>query len=684
MKHFISAKVGRLLYLLICLIPTLLSASSVKLEKGSFQLVLSEQESAPVRLAASTLASDFMKVMRFKPQIASSANNAKGIDIVIVNTSSPDAQQYTDLRPLDDFESHRVYCDVYKQRIYLLGKDMRGTIYAIYTFSEKFLKVPPLWFYSGWIPQYMSSVTMADDYDFFLKSPQVRYRTWFPNDEDLFTPWRKLSADNNERWLETMLRLKQNTVELGATVTYPEYKLGGDAELLRKYGLILTSHHMVGLNNSFATWDNYWREVRKMEPPQLLVSNIKALTEFWEYCVETVCRDKQENLWQIAFRGKKDEPFWAVFADAPKTDKERAEVINRMIRIQYDLIKKATGETDPFVRMTFYDEISDLLAKGYLKPPASNNMLWTFVAGRRDHYPYDDLVAFDGSKGVKLGYYMNLQFTSTGAHLAPAEGPWKMEFNYRYVSSKGPLTLAVVNSGNIREFVMEMAANARMMWDMESYNTDGFLVEFCEQYFGETHAREVADLYHDYYYSFWQQRPNEFPNIERQFIFQDLRYGQAFNQIGSRFDRFDANPLNDIGFERVKGRSFRLTGDNQVDTMLVGTHKAIERFEKVATRCDEMMKQLPIETQSLFYDNLSGYAHYMASLNRALYHFLYAYKYIDKRHENLQIALDNMIAARDALYASQHDVFTTWYAGDRIFGLEYKVRMLKRLVEKYK
>ena len=71
-------------------------------------------------------------------------------------------------------------------------------------------------------------------------------------------------------------------------------------------------------------------------------------------------------MWQIAFRGVNDQPFWAAFSDAPKDDKERADIINRMIRIQLAMIKKATGEEDPFVRMTFYDELSDLLAKGYL------------------------------------------------------------------------------------------------------------------------------------------------------------------------------------------------------------------------------------------------------------------------------------------------------------------------------
>ena len=45
------------------------------------------------------------------------------------------------------------------------------------------------------------------------------------------------------------------------------------------------------------------------------------------------------------------------------------------------------------------------------------------------------------AEGVKLGYYMNFGFASTGAHVAPAESPWKMEFNYRYVNNKAPLYL---------------------------------------------------------------------------------------------------------------------------------------------------------------------------------------------------------------------------------------------------
>ena len=653
------------------------------LKRGNFCLVVDPAEPAPVKLAARTLQRDFERVMTYRPLLAEKPEGGR-IELIVVNASASHAPvAIAGLRPLGDFESHRVYADPEHRRIYLYGRDMRGTIYAIYTFSEQLLGVPPLWYFSSWEPQVKKRIEIPAGYDCFCESPQVRYRAWFPNDTDLFTPWRRLSRQNDELWLETMLRLKLNTVELEATVTYPDYKLNRQAALLRKYGLVLTSHHHVACNNNLMNWEGYWREVRQMEPPKLLLSNEQALREFWQYSVETVCRNEQENLWQIAFRGVGDQPFWAAFADAPKGDRARAEVINRMIRIQLDMIRKATGERDPFVRMTFYDELSDLLAKGYLKPPTGKNMLWTFVAGRRDHYPYDDIVAFDTAQHVKLGYYMNLQFTSTGAHLAAAEGPWKMEFNYRYVGSRGPLTFSVVNVGNLREFVLEMAANARMMWDMEEYDTDAFLRDFCTQYFGARHAAEAAELYRAFYGAYWQQKPSEFPGMDRQFVFQDLRYSRVFEQIGGRFDRFSSNPLHEIGFERIPGRSFRIAGQNQVDSLLRGTKLSAGRFAVVADRCDRFMKRLQPSARRFFRDNLAAQSRYMEKLNLSLHYFVRAYKHPENRTEDLGRSIEYLEQARDALYATQEGVFGTWYEGDAVngkFNLPAKLKLLRDLL----
>ena len=249
--------------------------TSLSLAADNVCIVMPEQESGPVKLAVEALQRDFQKVLGYKPTIVSTPGTTNGVELIITNGG------------LDGFESHRVYADKENNRIMIQGADMRGTIYAIYSFSEQVLGVPPLWYWCDWQPEKKDVIEVAEDFDYYQPSPTVRYRAWFPNDEDLFVPWRRLSNDNNERWLETMLRLKLNTVEYTATVT-TNGTLNNEAMLYKKYGLVLTSHHMVALNNSFANWDAYWQQVRHTTPPALSVNDMTSLRAFWQYNIDAV------------------------------------------------------------------------------------------------------------------------------------------------------------------------------------------------------------------------------------------------------------------------------------------------------------------------------------------------------------------------------------------------------------
>ena len=62
-----------------------------------------------------------------------------------------------------------------------------------------------------------------------------------------------------------------------------------------------------------------------------------------------------------------------------------------MVERQVKIIKEETGNNDPLTRMIFYDELSDLLAEGLLHPPKEKEMIWHFVAARRDHFPNQDI-----------------------------------------------------------------------------------------------------------------------------------------------------------------------------------------------------------------------------------------------------------------------------------------------------
>lgn len=693
MKKLIN---NRLIAWLLCsffFLHTSIAVKPVVLKKNEVKIIISDQEDEPVKRAVTDLNKDFIKVMRTSPAIRNSVTKDKSVQIIVINEASGALQiDKSKLKELDGFESHRVYADAAENRIYLHGKDMRGTIYAIYSFSEKILEVPPLWYFASWVPDVRTKIEVPANFDFFQQSPQVKYRAWFPNDQDLVTPWKKISEANDNSILEAMLRSKFNCLELDRSVWYPN-TISNYTKKVRDFGLIVTSHHPSPLNNSLRAWGTYWERMRnRKEAPELLLANEKELIEFWRYSIQTMHDSKIENLWVIAFRGDGDKPFWATFNDAPEGEIERAEVINRMLKIQYELIKEITKDPMPYVRITFYDELSDLLAKGYLKPPTGENVVWTFVAGRRDHYPYDDLVAFNPAQQVKMGYYMNLQFTSTGAHLVQAEGPWKMEFNYRYVNSKSPLYFSVINMGNIREFLLSMTANGKMMWNIDGYNTDQFMLEFCRMYFGEKHAAEIAKLYRDYFYAYWEQKKPDFPGgMERQYIFQDLRYSRVFSQVAKDFFMFNPSPLTDIGFERIKGRSFRIEReDNQVDAILEGMELTIPKFEEVAREADRIKGELPKNRQLFFNDNLRVHASFMANLSNSLYHFMYAYKHQDDKNtcvQSLESSLSYMQKAKANLYETHHGVFNTWYMGDMDsgkFGIERVINSLEKTIQNRK
>jgi hypothetical protein len=656
---------------------------------GGTPIYTSARPGTPVYRAVLALQRDMQKVLGqaspIKPltQIA-----APGLCVV-------DSGDDHEIAPLAGWEAHRVFAGELdgKPQIVLQGADLRGTIYAIYTFSEKILGVPPLWYFCGWQATPTNSIRIPATLDIRVASPTVKYRGWFPNDMDLLSQWRKLSPENNVMWLEAALRLKINTIQWGdAPKDYSQpYSISPTARLIHEYGLVNTAPHNCPVNSDLRQWDDYWKNVRHTRPPALALTNAAQLEEFWRYNIESAVTNQLEMLWVIGFRGVGDNPFWTAFKDSPAAMKARGEVISRMTALQRKMVLDLTGNANSQFQTFFYNECSDLLAKGYLHPPADPHLIWTYVAARRDHYPNDDVQQVPAGSDRHLGYYFNYQFTSTGSHLAPAEGPWKMERNFRYVASKSryPLAFAVVNAGNIREFVCELSAFADMMWYFDQYHTDDFLQNYCATYFGADHAAAIAKLYQEYYHAFWQPKHNELPFMERQFVFQDLRYKQAIRSLCKVFNQpYNPNPLHDLGNEQVKGRTYRIVpADNgatdQIGAIIHGTKASAARFQAVGRAADKIYLELPAANRPFFNDNLRAFAHYLYHLNECLLHLARAYQTRSSdtpaRGQLLATAKDEFRAAETAIRSTAHGQFQDWYHGDWIFDLRGTRRALDRL-----
>ncbi len=664
---------------------------------GSFQLqpeftiYVNDRNSVPITNAVKILQRDIKGVLGKEAKVILDFNSPKDVRnaLIIINGEDPELQ----VESLEGFERHKIYSQ--NENLILQGSDVRGTIYAIYTFSENFLGVKPLWYWSCNEPQLKESIQIPRSYSYDSGEPYVKYRTWFPNDTDLFSPWRKESQVNNQIWLETMLRLKLNCVEINRSNDYSKmYAITTDTRLIHEYGLKITYHHTSALNSPYNYWDAYWRQIRNMEPPDLLLSNVSDIEAFWRYNVKCLVENDIDPIWVVYFRGTTDIPFWNTFEDSPDSMPARATVINEMVEKQVRIIKEETGNEHPLIRMIFYDELSDLLAEGLLLPPKEKELIWNFVAARRDHFPNEDIRSIPIPDSMKLGYYMNFQFTSTGSHIAQAEGPWKMEKNYRYIDSKNstPIYFSVANAGNLREHLLTLSANAEMLWHFQRYDSDEFLRSFCSTYYGDEHADGISKLYKEFFYSYWRQKKSDLEGYERQYIFHDLRYKQTISQLSAKFfDPLNLNPLEDYAWEQMPNRTFSIVPEdnnteNQIDALLRGTEESYNNFRKVTRASDSVLMILNPESKVFFNDNLRNTAYFMMYLNESLHYYCQAYKSRSdtEREESLRISLNAAMNARESIFESAHDQFGTWYSEERIFDIDDLVSRIDKTLDHYR
>jgi hypothetical protein len=664
------------------------SAQDIQI-RGKIPVFIYPDEPAPVRRAVADLLRDLHTVFG-QPSSIVDVLPATGPVIVIATGT-----KYKDGLPaVKGWEAHQVYAD--KGRVVLNGADMRGTIYAVYTFSEIMLGVKPLWFWACEKPARQQEVRMPAGFRKLFSPPDVKYRTWLPNDTDLLSPWQELSDENYRALFEAMLRLKLNTLEGVITDRnsfLAPYPPGKDAATAQQRGLVVTGHHLNIFGSTYNYWQDYWRNVRHLPIPELTVANSQALREWWGYHIDLARKNKLEVVWLVGFRGNRDIPFWEFFPDAPRDAKSRAKVIGDMVHLQIGLLKERTQEPHPPMRLTLYNEMSNFVAEGLFTLPDEPSLIRNFVAARRDHFPAQDIRTHHFT-GEPVGYYMNFQFTSTGSHLAQAEGPRKMEQNFRMVDSLSgkKLLLSVVNAGNIREHVLELSANAAMMWSFRNFNADSFLDRFSSVYYGAQAGPSVAQLYRDFFNAYWQQKKGDLPGFERQYIFQDMRYARAAEMLLADMEKgkystspLNNNPLDDssrgsVGYFRV------VPADNgvadQLQALEKGTKECISKLETITAKADSIYDRIEFNDKTFFDDNLRGQAYLMLDLNRMLYHLVKAYQNKDnpaERVNELEQGLDQIVLARQRLRQAEHLPFVDWYAHDTKFGINALERRIREL-----
>jgi hypothetical protein len=106
----------------------------------------------PIQVTIQDLQRDLQRVLGTRSAVVNTASVIAGKPAIVVTCTGAVTPNYRD-PSLTSVESHelRAKGSSSAPRMVLEGADARGTIYAIYEFSNDYLNVPPLWYGSSLI-----------------------------------------------------------------------------------------------------------------------------------------------------------------------------------------------------------------------------------------------------------------------------------------------------------------------------------------------------------------------------------------------------------------------------------------------------------------------------------------------------------------------------------------------------
>lgn len=395
------------------------------------------------------------------------------------------------------------------ERMYINAPGYLGSMWAIYTVSEKMLGINPCYPFCDLEPEKHETLNVSDCY--IKDRPSgFGFRGIFINDEDLLSAWKAPGGMRHidypfytfvipesvaDMIVRTALRLKLNLVIPASFLDIDNPCERLVAKCVSRRGIFLSQHHVEPVGVSAYTFENYCRKHAKsgtfsyMENPQLL-------EEVWEYYAEKWA-EFENVVWQTGLRGKGDRPVWQ--NDVPTEEElgNYGKFISGAVKKQREIIDRVTNSKAKHFTSTLWMEGSELMQKGLLDIPEDNIVV--FSDNGTNQMFGKDFHGITRSIKQKRGIYYHVQYWGDGPHLAPLTGVDKLYYNIKLAYDKGDTSYIILNTSNIREFTYELAAYAKMTWNTQSFSTEGYGNEYAAC-FGDK-AAQVKEAVREYYES---------------------------------------------------------------------------------------------------------------------------------------------------------------------------------------
>ena len=485
---------------------------------STLTLLLAPDEPQAVEAAAEDLQSDFAKVLGNKPEIVRSADAAGPVTIWIGEISKlPERMRPVGLSKPESFSISTTQGQQksHAGRIVLLaGADLRGTIYAIYQFSEEYLGVDPLYYWTDHEPPRRARIELRGSLNKQSPAPVFKYRGFFINDEDLLTGWAPGEAKDHtgislQVWnkiFETILRLKGNIVAPGTWIFPDEPQI----QLAGKRGLILTQHHAIPLGLNVARWPK--------DVPYSYTSHAEILERAWKHAAAAYSPG-QEVLWTVGLRGLSDASYANFDPSVRGNDKALGELVTKAIADQVQIVRSLRPDAE-FIT-SLWQEGARLVQQGYLNIPPEVATVWADTG-----YGYlQDKGLVTSGQGAYYHVAMMNGRANQLSEMVPVDRIHS-EFG-RYIKA-GATHYLLLNTSDIRPVPMTTKAVMAVAWkglpqDPAGEN-DPYYRQWSSEEFGPRAAAKVAEVYKEYFAA-----PAHLPGDE-----PALEYGDNYYQTEAR------------------------------------------------------------------------------------------------------------------------------------------------------
>lgn len=501
--RIISDILGKVTFVVFLLSVFITKAQTTKINgievTGDTPWVISEEDyrRVPIQMAIRDAEKDWYKVFGYPPVIFHNKPATSWKGPVIVFGSSKNIKSLTKVELPIEKEHFHVFLDKINSKnknsaVFAAGADDRGTIYAIYTFTEKVLGIDPMYIFTDHVPKKKSEIKLQSGFEIKSKKPTFEYRGWFINDEELHDGMHRdplggnvIASEWMDKILETLLRTKGNMI-IPESAQYPDANV---YDLCKRRGVAVNHHHVTPVGLNMMNWPK--------NIPFSFITEKEILLDAWEKAIK-VQADK-EIVWTIGFRGESDGAFWHSDPAAPKTEEGRAKVIAEAMQAQVDLIRKY--QPDATIVAALWNEQGAFYNKGLLKIPDGVTKMFA-----------DDGRGFmrdNGGKYLQKGdglYYHVMMMMLTQNRTTEGVPPARFYKELKRYVEKGATKYAVINVSGIRPAALSVNAISDFLWDATpalrkspEVAMKDYLIAWYAREFGEELASGLTDLRLHYY-----------------------------------------------------------------------------------------------------------------------------------------------------------------------------------------